>query len=307
MKETILITGGLGFIGKNCIKKFEKKYKLVILDNFSSGEKTFVSKNIIILKKNISDNLDSIFKKFKFNFIIHSAANFANQNSIDNIFKDLKSNITGTVNLLNLSKKYEVEKFIYFSSSCIYDQNYSDENITNPSTKTPYAISKYSADQYVNFFKNYHNLNTTTFRLYNIYGKFDYTGKYRNVIPNFIKEALQNKKLKIHGKGDSQRDFTYVDDLMLIVQKVLNSNNQYNKIYNFGPSKPIKIIDLAKKIIKYSNSKSQIEFIPTRNWDKFSLRKANNQKLRKDFKKLKFTNIDKGLIETINWIKKQIK
>ena len=153
MKKVILITGGLGFVGKNCIKKFEKKYKIIVLDNFSSGDKKFVSNKIIIINKDIKKNLDKIFKKYKFETVIHSAANFANQNSIENISKDLSSNIVGTVNLLNFSKKYKVKKFIYFSSSCIYDQHHSSENIKNPSTKTPYAISKFSAEQYVSFLK----------------------------------------------------------------------------------------------------------------------------------------------------------
>lgn len=304
MEKTILITGGLGFVGKNCIKKFEKKYNIVVLDNFSSGDKRFVSKKITIINKDIKKNLESIFKKFKFEIVIHSAANFANQNSIENISKDLNSNIVGTVNLLNFSKKYKVKKFIYFSSSCIYDQNYSSENIKNPSTKTPYAISKFSAEQYVSFFKNYYKLNVTILRLYNVYGMFDYVGRYRNVIPNFIKLAFKNKNLKIHGKGKSQRDFTFVDDLMKVLQKVISAKREYNNIYNIGPSKPITILALAKKIIKFTSSKSKIEFIAARNWDKFSLRKANNKRFKKDFNNFKFTGIDQGLKKTINWSKK---
>ena len=151
--------------------------------------------------------------------MIHCAANFANQSSIDNIYKDTQSNILGTIELLEASKFFKIKKFIYLSSSCVYSAIYSKEDIVNPSHKTPYAISKFSAEQYVSFYKYYYKLNATIFRLYNFYGKFDYTGKYRNVIPNFISNALKNKNLYLHGKGLSTRDFI----LFLIL-----SNFKYN-------------------------------------------------------------------------------
>jgi UDP-glucose 4-epimerase len=301
MKKTILITGGLGFVGKNLSLFLTKKYKVIVIDNFSSGNKNFIDKSIKIHKKNIKNDLNSIFKNNKINFIIHCAANFANQNSIDNIKIDMQSNISGTINILEMAKKYKIEKFIYLSSSCVYTNSKSSENICNPSHKTPYAISKFTAEQYVSFYNLYHGVNTISFRLYNFYGKFDYVGKYRNVIPNFISSALNNKELKIHGAGLSTRDFTYVDDFVFFLNKFLFLKKNVNGVFNFGSSDSVKIIDLAKMIIKICNSNSKIKFIPSRNWDEISFRSANNLKLKKYFSNIKFTPLANGLKETIKW------
>lgn len=305
MKKKILITGGCGFVGKNLTNYLVKKYKVFIIDNFSSGNKKFIPKNVKIIDLNINNQTDllKIFKKNKFYAVIHCAANFANQNSIENIYLDSFSNIIGTINLLELSKNFKIKKFIYLSSSCIYKSSKSSEDILNPSYKTPYAISKFTGEQYVSFYNDYYDFNATSLRLYNFYGPYDYTGKYRNVIPNFIEKALINKPLQIHGRGNSTRDFTFVKDFFSVVEKILMYPNRYNKVYNFGSSSTIKIKNLANKIIKLSNSKSKILSIKARKWDQFSKRKANNRKLLKDFKSLKFTNINKGLLETINWMK----
>ena len=307
MKKKILITGGCGFVGKNIANYFNKKYELFIIDNLSSGNKKDIPKNIKIYNLDIQkyDDLLKIFKKNKFHTVIHCAANFANQNSIDNIFLDTKSNILGTINILELSRKHSIKKFIYLSSSCIYQSPKSSEDIINPSFKTPYAISKFSAEQYVSFYNDYYNFNATSLRLYNFYGPYDYVGKYRNVIPNFIDKALKNKTINIHGTGSSTRDFTFVFDFILFLEKIIKNPKKYNKIYNFGSSSNTKIIDLAYKILKLTNSKSRINSITARKWDKFSKRKANNKRLIKDFKDIKFTDINNGLIQTIDWMKKQ--
>lgn len=305
-KKNILLTGGCGFVGKNIIQALYKKYNLIVVDNLSSGNVENIPKKIEIKKIDIKNNnqINKIFKKYRFHAVIHCAANFANQSSIENIYNDTHSNIIGTINLLENCKFFNVINFIYLSSSCVYSESESNENILNPSFKTPYAISKFTAEQYVSFYNYYYKINSSIFRLYNFYGPYDYTGKYRNVIPNFIYKALNNKTIYIHGRGLSTRDFTYVLDFTNVLADVINRTKKYNKVYNFGASKKVKIIDLAKKIIKLTNSKSKIKFIPSRQWDTFSKRKAKNQRLKKDFKNLKFTNFDKGLKETVKWFNK---
>ena len=305
MKKKILITGGCGFVGKNIVNFLDKKYEIIIIDNLSSGNKKYISQKAKIYKFNLENaaKLTKIFQKFKFYAIIHCAANFANQNSIDNIHKDMSANILGTINLLEAAKNFKTAKFIYLSSSCVYTSEESSENILNPSFKTPYAISKFSAEQYVSFYNYFYKINASIFRLYNFYGPFDYVGKYRNVIPNFINKAFKNKTIEIHGAGKSTRDFTYVLDFVKVIEKILLSPKKFNHIYNFGASKKIKIISLAKKIIKMTHSNSKIKFIPIRKWDKFSNRKAKNNKLMKNFKNFKFTKIDHGLKQTVDWFK----
>ena len=91
-------------------------------------------------------------------------------------------------------------------------------------------------------------------------------------------------------------------DFVQILNIIIVNSQKYNSLYNFGASNKVKIIDLAKKIIKYTNSSSKLKFI-NKKWDNFSKRKSNNRKLRNEFKNLKFTSIDEGLKKTIEWFK----
>lgn len=305
MKKKLLISGGCGFVGKNIILSLYNEYDIEVIDNLSSGNKKFLPSNIKIHKIDIKnfDKIKKIFSTSKFEIVIHCAANFANQSSIDNIQKDTRTNILGTINLLEVCKFFKIKKFIYLSSSCIYSSEKSNENILNPSYKTPYAISKFAAEQYVSFYNYYYKLNSSIFRLYNLYGPYDYIGKYRNVLPNFISRALKNSIIEVHGSGSSTRDFTFIFDFIKILKIVIKNPKKYNTIYNFGASDKIKIIDLAKKIIKKTNSRSKIKFIKSRVWDKFSRRKCDNIKIKKEFQNFKFTKIDIGLKYTIDWFK----
>ena len=116
MKKSILITGGCGFVGKNITNYLHKQYNITIIDNFSSGNLKFIPSKVKIIKGDIRNKklLSKVFKKEKFHTVIHCAANFANQSSIDNIYKDTQSNILGTIELLEASKFLKLKNlFIY--------------------------------------------------------------------------------------------------------------------------------------------------------------------------------------------------
>ena len=300
----VVVTGSAGYIGGQTVLQLKEAGHIVIGNDWEEPSRVIADAlDETLLQDFASQAALATIGNQRPDAIIHCAANFANQNSIDNIHKDMSANILGTINLLEAAKNFKTAKFIYLSSSCVYTSEESSENILNPSFKTPYAISKFSAEQYVSFYNYFYKINASIFRLYNFYGPFDYVGKYRNVIPNFINKAFKNKTIEIHGAGKSTRDFTYVLDFVKVIEKILLSPKKFNHIYNFGASKKIKIISLAKKIIKMTHSNSKIKFIPIRKWDKFSNRKAKNNKLMKNFKNFKFTKIDHGLKQTVDWFK----
>ena len=306
--KAILITGGAGFIGQNLVKYFQKKYKIIVIDNLSSKGVSknylFNRKKIIFLKKNIS-NMSNFYKlkNIKIDYVIHAAANFANENSIINPNKDLKTNILGTLNVLEFCRKNNVKKFIYLSSSCVYGENLvAKENlIVNPS-ETPYAISKYSAELYVDFYKNFYNLNTSIVRVFNTYGPGEISHKFRNVIPRFIDNALNNKDLTITGTGNETRDFTFIDDLMKTIELIINSKKM-PEIINSCTGKKTKIKSLAKLIIILTKSKSKISYSSLRNWDKVRNRLGSNLKLKKISRIKNFISLKNGLKKTIEWYK----
>tara|TARA_B100000161_G_C33425065_1_gene357383 strand:- start:305 stop:751 length:447 start_codon:yes stop_codon:yes gene_type:complete len=142
-------------------------------------------------------------------------------------------------------------------------------------------------------------------RVFNTYGPGEINHKFRNVIPRFIENALKNKNLLITGNGHESRDFTYVDDLVKVINLIIKSKNSVNVI-NACTGKKTKIINLAKLIIKLTNSKSQITFVASRKWDKIKKRSGSNILLKKFYKLNKFTKLEHGLHKTIDWYKKKI-
>jgi len=303
MKKNILISGGAGFIGTNLYYGLKKDYNITLVDNFSSTKKTWLDKNLVH-HLNIASNkkLNIFLSKKKFHAIIHSAALFANQKSIDQPLNDLKSNIVGTLNLLNFCKIKEI-KLIYFSSSCVYSTYNTDEKIREPSFDTPYAISKFTAEQYCSFYSKYYNLDIISLRLFNIFGEFDYYGNYRNVIPNFIKNSLENKNITLFNNGNDSRDFTYVGDLVKAT-KILLNKKKLKGTYNFGFNNPIKIKKLANYIKQKIKSDSKIVLSKkSRKWDKTRSRKSNSIKLHEVLPNFKNTNFFQALNKTLEWYK----
>ena len=301
----ILITGGKGAIGSNIAMYLNNLgHKITIVDNLTTPNRNKLDKNILFFKADINNTnfLENFFKNRKFDYLIHAAAFFANQNSVDNPEKDLQVNGLGTINLLKYLNKIN-KKFIYLSSSCVYEYDFiEDKNFSN-SKSTPYAISKKIGEDYVEYFCKRANKKYLNLRLFNNYGPGELPGKYRNVIPNFIYNAIKNKDLVITGSGDETRDFNFVEDTIKYIIKLSFSNKIYNQVFNIGSGKSYKIADIAEKIIKLSKSKSKIKYIKKREWDNISKRKANVNKLKKNNVYIKPTKIDEGLSITIKWMK----
>lgn len=311
--KTILITGGAGFIGYNLVRFYKKKHKVIVIDNLTSKGLKKVNfkncKNVVFFKKDLSnfDSFKNHLDNFQIDKVIHAAAHFANENSIINPSKDLKSNILGTLNLLEYFKHKKKSKIIYLSSSCIYgDSRLASENKLYDANETPYAISKYCAEKYIKFYREYYKLNISIIRVFNTYGPWEQSHKFRNVIPRFIENALKGKDLIITGSGNETRDFTYVKDLVALTSKILNNRKYINLTINSCTGKEIKIKNLAEKIIRLSNSISQIKFISKRKWDKINFRKGSIKELKKIINIENFTKIEKGLLKTINWYKSNI-
>ena len=150
------------------------------------------------------------------------------------------------------------------SSSCVYgDKNLTRENVTVDPNETPYAISKYSGEQYVKFYKNYYGLNSVIVRVFNTYGPGEISHRFRNVIPRFIDFALKNKNIVITGTGNETRDFTFVEDLVKFIEKLINLKN-IPKIINVCTGKKTSINVLMKLIIKLTKSQSKISYKPIR-------------------------------------------
>lgn len=306
--KNVLITGGCGAIGINLVKSLlNDNYNIIVLDNLSSGRREWLPPTTKLVVGDIRDEetLDRIFDKNNLDSVIHLAANFANQNSVENPILDAQGNIIGSIRLLKAMIKYGVKDVIYTSSSCVYGSKLgkTDESYIGE-LDTPYAISKYTAEFYFKYFSHSYGINCKVLRLFNSFGPYELSGEYRNVIPKFIELALKHQPITITGTGEETRDFTYVGDTVTAIKQAMNHKaiNNYD-VFNVGKGHPIKIIDLAKIIITHCKSKSIIEFTGRRSWDNITHRECDNRKIKDVLKWEPKTSFNEGIKNYTEWYK----
>ena len=320
--SNILITGGFGVIGSALSKKLSqnKDNKIIVIDNSSSGNESnlFHNDNIIKIHGDLIDD-KIINKAFSYNikYIYHLAANFANQNSVDNPEKDLLTNGLGTIKILKAAEKYKINKILYSSSSCVYKPVDKPFVENGPLTlATPYAITKLLSEYYVYFYNTFKKIPSVIVRYFNCYGPGDYPGRFRSVVCNFFWKALNNEQLVITGDGSETRPFTYIDDIVngtiTAMEKSKNTidTNYFNHpldenniVYNISNPSTVTIKDLAEKINKLCNNKSGIKYVPMRDWDVIKNRKALVEKAKIELGFEARVDIDEGLKKTFDWFK----
>lgn len=305
--KKILISGGAGAIGSNLVKNLVDNNLVIVIDDLSSGnfENLPRHENLIFEKGSVT-NEDALVSCFNKNpdIIIHLAALFANQNSVDHPLLDLKVNAEGTLRLLELARNRQVERFIYASSSCVYG-NKSGALIENMEfhTETPYAVSKLAGEFYCKTYEQLYNIPTVILRFFNSYGPGEREGRYRNVIPNFIARAVRGESLTITGDGTETRDFTYVDDTVQGILLAAEKVDAIGNIFNIGSGKETKIVQLANLINELANNNAPIKYLPKRNWDHTKNRLANIDSAKKLLGYKPKTSLQDGLKTNVDWFK----
>lgn len=302
----VLVTGGNGAVGSNLVRKLlELDAKVTVLDDYSQSKKENLTqnKNLKIVNGSIVNQktLDKIFIKH-YDYVFHLAARFANELSVKDPFEDLKINIQGTLQILLRTSKQKPERFLYTSSSSIYGHQdttiFSEQTLPMPST--PYAASKLTGEHYCNAIHELYGLDYVIVRLSNSYGPFDPPGKFRNVIPNFMFNAIKGKNLVIYGTGRETRDFTYVSDCVDGI--LLAATKQHkNEVFNLGTGKETTIKKIADSILDLTNSRSKITYKSMRKFDHIKRRRMDITKARKKLGYNPAIDIKTGLQATYQW------
>ena len=304
---TIFVTGGAGFIGSNFLHQAVESFseKIICIDNLSYASDYEQIKDLPIefCNANIIDQhyCDYIFKKYKPKTIFHFAAESHVDNSIKDCSKFISSNINGTVNLLNLSVKYGIERFHHISTDEVYGSlDYEDPPFTetNPyDPQNPYSASKAASDHFVMSYHNTYELPVMITNCSNNYGPRQHIEK---LIPKTISNIMSNKKIPLYGKGENIRDWIYVEDHCRGILDVFHGGKIGEK-YNIGGECELRNIDLVKMIVKLMDaSEDLIEFVDDR--PGHDLRYAiDNAKIKNTLSFKPHYTIEEGLKKTIEW------
>jgi UDP-glucose 4-epimerase len=306
----LLITGGMGAIGKNlAAAAINKGFDVVVLDDFSSAGGGTLDKKVQVHKGSIEDHvLVEKLLKDSVEYVIHLAALFANQNSVDNPRADLSTNGLGSLNVAQMSAQARIKRVVYASSSCVYENS----NVAMSETSevggfdTPYALTKYLGEKYFELYGHLDELDYSIVRIFNSYGPYEFPGKYRNVIPNFLKLAMNREPLPILGTGSETRDFTYVTDIAEGMLLALITPEAKGEIFNLGNGKETSVIELANAVNEISGNHAGVEFHERRNWDHVTKRLSNIEKARSILKYSPKVSFENGLANTYEWLKAEV-
>lgn len=252
----VLVVGAAGFIGSNVVKKLlECGYCVLAVDKVNT--EYLSNENFAFFQRDIiKDDLEDIFKNYQIDYIIHLAGVSNVGLSITNPEYDAQVNIVGTINILNLAKKYKIKKLLTASSAAIYGNTNSfpiqETNIPNPIS--PYGLSKLTMEKYIKLF----DIPYIIFRCSNVYGKKESGCDIITKLDNLMKN---NKEIVISGDGTNVRDFIYVKDVAKAFVKALTAPVE-NEVINLSTGIGISIKDLINIMSKIYDYNQEITYTP---------------------------------------------
>ena len=327
----ILVTGAAGFIGSHLSKKLIKDGNQVLgIDNFNTyydvdlkysrlnkfvNHRNFICKNIDLCDKS---QLEEIFKNNNFDTVVNLAAQAGVRYSITNPQSYLDSNLIGFMNILEAVRNYEIPHLIYASSSSVYGNSdnipYSEsQNINKPISL--YAATKISNEVMASSYSHLYDFSTTGLRFFTVYGPW---GRPDMAYFKFTKNILEGKKIDIYNKGKMYRDYTYIDDIVNGIYKLINkppSLNQKTKykndslspiapyrILNIGNTKKIYLLKFINTLEKELNKKIKRIYLPMQKGDVYSTL-SDSSLLKRITGYNPQTDYKTGIKKFINWYK----
>jgi UDP-glucuronate 4-epimerase len=274
--------------------------------------------NYKFIKLNLEDkeNIDKLFKTEKFDKVCHLAAQAGVRYSLTNPEAYIQSNIVGHMNILEAVRHNEVKALSYASSSSVYGLNKkqpfsTDDNVDHPISL--YAATK-KADELMSHTYSYlYNIPTTGLRFFTVYGPW---GRPDMALFKFVKNILEDKPIDVYNYGEMQRDFTYIDDIIEGVVRVIDNPPKGNpnwdgrasesiapyKVYNIGNGSPVKLMDFIEAIEKILDKKAKKNLLPMQPGD-VSNTYADTSALERDLGYKPYTDVKDGIAKFIEWYK----
>ena len=334
MKKTIFITGSAGFIGAHLVKRLlEDTDNLIVgLDNLNpyydvslKEERLKLTKNdrYTFIKGDLADKalIDKLFEEYKFDIVVNLAAQAGVRYSITNPDAYINSNIIGFYNILEACRHHPVEHLVYASSSSVYGGNKkvpfsTDDKVDNPVSL--YAATKKSNELLAHAYSKLYNIPTTGLRFFTVYGP---AGRPDMAYFGFTNKLIKGETIEIFNYGNCKRDFTYVDDIVEGVIRVMNKAPEKKngedglplppyKVYNIGNNNPENLLDfvqiLSEELVRAEVLPSDFDFeahkklVPMQAGD-VPITYADTSALEKDFGFKPHTSLREGLRKFAEW------
>ena len=335
--KTVLVTGAAGFIGSNLVKRLLKEFKDIkvigvdsVTDYYDVNIKyerlkeiEALGKDWTFVKANIADKamVNDLFEKFYFSVVVNLAAQAGVRYSITNPDAYIESNIIGFYNILEACRHHEVEHLVYASSSSVYGSNkkvpYStDDKVDNPVSL--YAATKNSNELMAHAYSKLYNIPSTGLRFFTVYGP---AGRPDMAYFGFTNKLLKGEKIKIFNYGNCKRDFTYVDDIVEGIVRVMQHAPEKKtgedglpippyKVYNIGNNHPENLLEfvsiLQEELIRAGvlpadyDFDSHKELVPMQPGD-VPVTYADTTPLEEDFGFKPSTSLRQGLRSFAEW------
>lgn len=303
-----LVTGGAGFIGSNIVAALVQQGKFVrVLDNCSTGRMSNlqdVIEQIEFIRGDIRE-LSVVHEAVKdMDYVLHQAALPSVARSVDDPIASNETNVAGTLNLLVAAKNANVKRVIYASSSSAYGNSASlpkqEDMPVNPIS--PYAISKYTGEQYCKVFYSIYGLETVALRYFNVFGpRQNPNSQYSAAIPIFIRSFLECKRPRIFGDGEQSRDFTFIENVVQANLLACHAEKAAGEVFNIACGRNTTINDISRTIKELLGSSLQPVYEPARKADiRHSL--ADITKARSILGYEPEGNLEMALGKTIEWM-----
>ena len=320
--KKLLITGSAGFIGYHLAEKLiNNNYHIIGIDDLNDYYDPALKKarlNNLIKNSNFefhqidftqNNTLIPIFKKNKFDHVIHLGAQAGVRYSITNPQFYIDTNISGFLNILENCKNHKVKNIIYASSSSIYGINENlpfSENDMTDSQISMYGVSKKTNELMAHAYSNLYGLKTIGLRFFTVYGPW---GRPDMALFIFTKAIIENKKIELFNEGNHTRSFTYISDIVEPIHRLIKINESEqnilnsNEILNIGGAETVKLLRFIDIIEKYIGRKAKIILKPMRKGD-VKETNADISKLERITKYVPLVNIEEGIKRFIDWYKK---
>lgn len=314
--QRIFVTGCAGFIGFHYAKRLlDEGFEVVGFDSINDYYDTKLKKDRLDLLKGHDafhfekgsleelEQLESIFNRYNFDIVVHLAAQAGVRYSLENPHAYIQANMVGFTNILECSRKHQIDHLLYASSSSVYGANKKipfsvEDRVDHPVSL--YAATKKSNELLAYTYSHLYQLPTTGLRFFTVYGPW---GRPDMALFSFTDKIVHNKPIQLYNHGNMKRDFTYIDDVVESIYRLMkNAPPQHHKVFNIGNHQPVKLDYFVELIEKNLGMKATKELLPMQPGE-VEETYADIDDLIKAINYKPTTSIEDGIEKFVEWYK----